>query len=368
MSQPSAAALRQFPCKNCGANLVFSPDAQAQVCTYCGTVNPIAPPAEGAGVVQELDLRGYLARARADEVVEVLTVHCDTCGAETTLGENVTAQHCPFCGSGIVAQGQSRRIIKPQSLLPFRTTHDQAATLFRGWLSSLWLAPNDLFRQAERQEISGVYIPAWTYDAQTTTHYTGQRGEDYWVTESYTAIENGKPVHRTRQVRKTRWYPASGTVHDPFNDVLVLASRSLPEALARKLEPWDLPALVPYRSEYLSGFRAEGYQVDLAEGFEQAKQIMAGVIEQSIRRDIGGDHQMIHSVDTRYADTTFKHTLLPLWISAYRYRQRVHRFLVNARTGEVQGERPYSWVKITLLVMVVLAAVAGIMLVIQSAQ
>jgi hypothetical protein len=143
--------------------------------------------------------------------------------------------------------------------------------------------------------------------------------------------------------------------------VLVLASNSLPSKHAAALEPWDLKELVPYRDEYLSGFAAESYQVTLEDGFVQAKGIMDGVIRASIRRDIGGDEQRIHWVQTQYNDVTFKHVLLPVWISAYRYHERVFRFLVNARTGEVQGERPYSTIKIVLTVLLALAVVALVM-------
>ena len=85
-------------------------------------------------------------------------------------------------------------------------------------------------------------------------------------------------------------------------------------------------------------------------------------------RDIGGDEQRIHSVKTQHDNVTFKHILLPVWISAYRYQNQVYRFLVNARTGEVQGERPYSWVKITLLVLAILAAVGIAVLMVQSSS
>jgi len=142
-------------------------------------------------------------------------------------------------------------------------------------------------------------------------------------------------------------------------------SASLPRKIAQRLEPWDLKNLVPYRDEYLSGFVAESYQVDLPQGFDIARGIMDGFIRQSICQDIGGDHQQIGSVNTRYDNITFKHTLLPIWISAYRYRERVFRFLVNARSGEVQGERPYSVWKITL---VILAAILTIILILLLAH
>ena len=89
-------------------------------------------------------------------------------------------------------------------------------------------------------------------------------------------------------------------------------------------------------------------------------------IRATIARDIGGDHQRIHSVDTRYFNVTFKHALLPVWISAYRFHERTFRFLVNARTGEVQGERPYSWIKITLAVLAAIVAILIIMLVVRQ--
>ena len=114
-----------------------------------------------------------------------------------------------------------------------------------------------------------------------------------------------------------------------------------------------------YKDEYLSGFRAESYHVDLAEGFDQARQIMDAGIRTLVRRDIGGDEQRISSVRTQHDNVTFKHVLLPIWISAYRYKNKTYRFLINARTGEVQGERPWSWAKIVLLVAGLLAATAA---------
>jgi predicted RNA-binding Zn-ribbon protein involved in translation (DUF1610 family) len=350
---------RQFPCRQCGANLVFEPGTTALTCPYCGTRNDIAPLAE---VIEELDFHAHASQlATSTETQETLTVRCNACGAETDFTHDVAASKCPFCGAAIVATASSKKQIKPRSLLPFHVTRQQAGDLFRRWVAGLWLAPNDLARVAQRSGIDGAYVPAWTYDSRTTSDYTGERGDDYWDTESYTAIENGRSVRRTRQVRKTRWRRASGRVGNAFDDVLVLASRSLPPKHAHALEPWDLRSLVPYRDEYLSGFAAESYQVDLVQGFEVAKGIMAGHIEATIRADIGGEHQRIHSVQTRYRDVTFKHILLPVWISAYRYHERVFRFLVNARTGEVQGERPWSAVKIALLVIAILAVALAVM-------
>ena len=136
--------------------------------------------------------------------------------------------------------------------------------------------------------------------------------------------------------------------------MLVPATKSVNESRLDALEPWDLPALCAYEPAYLAGFKAQRYQVDLPAGFEKAKQVMERTISQDVRRDIGGDEQRIDRVQTATSKETFKHLLLPVWIGAYRFQGKVFQVVVNARTGEVQGERPYSATKIALLVVGIL--------------
>jgi hypothetical protein len=139
--------------------------------------------------------------------------------------------------------------------------------------------------------------------------------------------------------------------------VLVSATKALPRPKLDALQPWDLAAVRPYDPAFLSGFKAQRYQIELGEGFEIAKDVMEGIIYGDVARDIGGDEQRIHSVDTRYSGVTFKHLLLPIWVSAYRFERKVFQVVVNARTGEVQGDRPYSIWKIAFLVLVILLAI-----------
>lgn len=352
---------QQFPCKQCGAALKFEPGHDSLKCPYCGTENTLAPV---AGVIEELDFRAQLSALAAGEPAhDTVSVKCTACAAETTLPPDATAGNCPFCGAPIVATGSTRKSIRPKSLLPFKVNKDQASERFRTWVSKLWFAPNALARSAERAAIHGAYLPAWTYDSDTASIYTGERGDDYWETETYTEVVNNQTVTRTRQVTKTRWTFVSGAVANRFDDVLVMATTSLPAKHLAALQPWDLENLVPYADEYLSGFVAESYQLNLPDGFEAARQIMDAEIRRSVERNIGGDHQRISSVNTRYDNITFKHLLLPVWISAYRFQEKVYRFLVNARTGEVRGERPYSPIKITLLVLAIILVLVIIFLI-----
>lgn len=346
-----------FPCRSCGAKVEYSPGTGALKCPYCGAENEIPQSAED---IVELDFHAYLAEASSrEETVETTAATCASCGATSTVESLTSLSHCPFCGTQFMVKAQPHRFLKPKALLPFKVTQQEAWSKFRAWLKKLWFAPGTLKAFARAADsLKGMYIPYWTYDTNTTSHYRGERGDDYTETETYrTKDSQGRTVTRTRQVVKTRWTPASGVVWNDFDDVLVLASASLPRAKTQQLEPWDLENLVPYQDAYLSGFGAEAYQVGLKEGFDRAKEIMDGTIRSSICADIGGDHQRIHAVKTRYDNITFKHILLPVWISAYRYRNKVYRFVINGRTGEVQGERPWSKIKIALFVLGVIAAV-----------
>ena len=346
----------EITCKNCGAVLKFEPGTTSLSCEYCGTENPIEIKQEE---IEEIDYRDFLSSEKtAAPTQEVSTLKCGACGAETTLDPHIVSDECPFCGTHlIVSEGSTQEILKPKSILPFKIKRQEAEAEYRTWIKKRWWAPNNLKKQARQTgKISGMYIPYWTYDSDTYTRYHGERGTDYTVTETYT--EDGET--RTRQVTKIRWQSVSGSVSIFFDDVLVVASTSLPVKYMDRLEPWDLPNLLPFDEKFLSGFRTENYQVDLETGFDGAKKKMDVVIRSDIRRDIGGDHQRIGTTDTNYKDITFKHILLPIWLNSYRYKDKAYRFMVNGRTGEVQGEYPVSWLKVASAITLAILIIAAI--------
>ncbi|MFC4161100.1 hypothetical protein [Chitinimonas lacunae] len=348
-------ATKTYPCKACGAKLEFAPGQHALKCPYCGAENEIASAdqSEVAAAVEELDYASYLAQqAGAEPQLERQAVKCTGCGAASQLPANVTADRCPFCAAPLIASNAyASRQIRPRAIAPFEIKQADARERFKRWIDGLWFAPSAL-KTSYRTEngLKGCYLPYWTYDAASNTPYRGERGDYYTVTEQY--MENG--VSKTRQVQKIRWSPAAGVVSLTFDDLLIPASSSLPREQADALQPWQLEKLTAYRDDFVSGFTVEAYQLGLEAGFGQARDIMEAAIRSAIARDIGGDQQRIHEMQPHYHAIRFKHILLPLWLSSYRYGGKTYRFLVNGQTGEVQGERPWSIWKIALLVLAVL--------------
>ncbi|WP_099827126.1 TFIIB-type zinc finger domain-containing protein [Oceaniglobus indicus] len=349
----------RFPCDNCGSDMRFDPVEGILICDHCGNREPLKPTASALHPIKELDFRTAIeARLPETEIETTRVTQCPNCGAQVEFSPDVHATECPFCATPVVTDTGAHRHIKPRGLVAFVLDEPKARHAMGDWLGSLWFAPNGLKAYARRgRRMQGIYVPYWTFDAQTQSRYSGQRGTVYYETQRVT--RNGKT--ETVQVAKVRWTPVSGRVARFFDDVLVLASKSLPKRFTDALEPWDLSALTPYSPAFLAGFRAEGYQVELPDGYDEARGIMDRMIERDVRFDIGGDRQQIHAIDTAISDVTFKHILLPVWLAAYKYNGKTYRFVVNGQTGRVQGERPWSAIKITLAVIagLIVAAIVG---------
>ena len=349
MTGPQPAPDKRFPCPACGADLRFQPGTGQLFCDHCGHTEALTHDRPARGAIPETAFRrGIEDQLPATETEERRLSHCPNCGADVQFDPTVHSGECPFCAMPVVADPGLTRRIRPKGVAPFLIPEDQARRAMGEWLGSLWFAPSGLVDYARKgRKLDGVYLPFWTFDAATRSAYTGQRGTIYYTTEQVTVRDaQGRLRQETRQVQHIRWTPVAGRVKRFFDDVLVLASRALPEQHTTDLAPWDLSRLEPYQPEFLAGFRAESYGVGLDEGMDQARAVMDRTIERDVRFDIGGDRQQIDAIQTEISDVTFKHILLPVWSAAYRFGGKSYRFVVNGQTGKVSGERPWSALKL----------------------
>ncbi len=357
----SAVKDRKYPCKGCGSDLVFAPGQDSLKCPNCGHIEKIPQTAEE---IKEYSYNDYLAKPKSTGYgappSERRDARCGNCGAQLQLDATVRATKCPYCGSSMITdddKAAGQEVITPEGLIPFAITRQQAEGKFTAWLDSLWFAPGTLKGAAHLKQFQGIYRPYWTYDSHTVSDWAGERGDYYYVTETYTEMENGQQVTKTREVRHTRWTPCSGIYQDFFDDVLVRAGK-----MDDKSKDFDLKAMKHYTPEYLSGFGAERYSVSLEDGWTAAKKIIDNSIYGSVCKEIGGDEQQVRRISTAYNGITYKHILLPVWINAYMYLDSTYLFEVNGQTGVAAGTRPYSVWKIVgfVLMMLILLAIVGL--------
>lgn len=346
-----------FTCSSCGAPQKFSPATGNLTCEFCRNETVIDLSTD---TIREYDFHEALLTldTKQNQVIEK-DIRCKNCGGSFTLTPYSFSSNCPFCGTPAITDFVKE--ITPKSLLPFTLTHQQAQKLFQKWVGSRWFAPTAFKKYLDGDtKLTGYYLPFWTFDSDTVTKYRGLRGDVYYVTVTKTIVQNG----RRRQVRvqepRINWTPVSGTVYVSFDDVAIGASKTISRAILDSLEPWDTSKLVGFDEKYLSGFEAEEYTIGLDNGFEYAKAKMGYKIKQNIRYDIGGDQQQIQAANTQYNDTTYKNVLFPVWSASFKWKDKTYHYAINAQSGKVVGERPYSAIKIILAVMFVLAVIGGI--------
>ena len=364
---PAVSDLLSTSCHACGSRIRFVAGTTVLRCEACRTERPVEIADEAR--ITEHSFRGWLQQHAGPPVADIagVVVQCQGCGAESESRD--IAHACTFCGGHLVVLDHPAGLVAPEAVVPFGLSDEQARTAFRGWVSSRWLAPSDLKKVGATEGLTGTYVPYWTFDAHTTTDYRGRRGDYYYVTRTR-SVSDGRGGTRTEtyQERRTRWRNASGRVMRFFDDVLTLGSRRIEATKLEKMGPWRLEQAAPYAPGFLAGYDALRYDIDPQDAAKAARSKMETVIAEDVRRDIGGDEQRITSMDVHFRDVMFKLVLLPLFIATYVYGGQRWQVLVNANTGEVVGDRPWSKVKIAALVLLAIAAVVGIVIAVQSSR
>jgi DNA-directed RNA polymerase subunit RPC12/RpoP len=348
---------RTYPCAACGGELHFDIASQLLKCQHCGNTHELR---EVEGTVEENDLATAIAFSRAGrsrtaaQVAGEKEIVCQNCGGHTTFSGALTANRCPYCATPIQRDDvhDAPERLPVDGVLPFQVDDRRAKELIEQWIHSRWFAPSEFKRYNRTGSFESVYMAYFTYDADTSTRYSGERGVHYTVT-----VGSGD---NKRTETRTDWTPVSGVVENTFDDLAVFANDGFDRSRVVKLEPWPTGGAKPYSPEFVAGHLCRTYDRDVEECFPEARQEMERRIESDIRRDIGGDEQRIRSKDVHWMRTEYKHLLLPIWLLTVIYLDRPFQVYINGVTGEVHGQRPYSKVKIIAAVVVALIVLIGI--------
>lgn len=339
-------------CPNCGATITFDPASGMLHCDYCGYSHTLPKPDSEASIV-ELDFAAEANKESFDWGQEKKSVECKQCGAVTVYDALETAAVCPFCGSTSVMPAANDKSVKPGAVVPFSVTKETAGENFTKWLKKKWFAPRKAKKNASPDAFKGIYLPYWTYDAQTTSSFTARAGYDR-------KVKNKDGNYET----VTDWHPVSGVYQEFIDDETVMASKQQEDSGVRECEPFRLSKLVPYTPQALAGFAAERYSVGLQEGWEKAQVSINTKLKSNIEKYVKSkwrcDRVSSVKFSTLYNDITYKYVLLPAWVSAFKYKEKVYQFAVNGQTGKVGGKAPVSALRVIFAIALGIGAIVGL--------
>jgi DNA-directed RNA polymerase subunit RPC12/RpoP len=361
MEQTTTAPLLLFPCPGCNSQLYFNPQQQQLVCEHCGTKVAID---KSTNQIRENNLKQQLSGADTAVTVEQLVYNCNRCGSESVFTTETPTFVCSFCNyEAVNPVAYKTRIIQPSGMIPFIIDQPKSLSIFKTWLGKGWLAPNDLQEFARHDALHGIYLPFWTYDAQTNSEWSGYGGRYYYETEYYTDSDGKR---QSRQVQRTEWIPRSGTFEHFFDDILIGGADELPQHEYESIFPYKLDELVNFDARYLSGWKADVYDIAVHDGYEKAEAIMKESIFNACADLCRIDTYKGLEVATSYSGQTYKHILLPIWLCSYLYKNKTYHFLINGQTGKIHGKKPVSAMKVALLVLAILAVIIAIVVIAQN--
>lgn len=359
---PSLKDTLSLPCPSCGSELHWSAKSQKIACDHCGYTEEID---HSKGKVVEKSLAEAASKVSnfVPEDGGKKVFECQNCGAKFMVESDKVGINCGFCGSeNINLEAFQHQFIQPLGIVPFNVSKESSEEHFNTWIRQGWFHPNKLKQLAAIENLHGIYLPFWTYDAQSESDWSGEAGHYYYETRRVQI--NGK--WQNQQVQKVRWVHRSGHLNHFFDDVLVVASGGLQQREVERILPYRLEEIVNFDPRLVAGWESEIYNLEVDKGYQVANQIMDAKIRQMCSAQLGGDTQRNLRIRSQKFNQTFKHIILPAWICSYVFKGKTYRFTINGQTGKVHGEKPLSWKKIVFLVLLFALFIFAIYLLRQS--
>ena len=336
-------------CPSCGAELIYSPDTKGLVCPYCGASKEV----DFNHFSSEIDIDKMFNESANEWGRETHIFSCNNCGAKVVLDKNEIATDCPFCGTTNIVESSEIVGLKPNGIVPYMINENTASDNSLSWAKKRFFAPRKFKKSVTPKGMIATYLPAFTFDSDTDSTYSGRLGETHYRT----VTKNGK----TTTVKETKYFNIRGTYKKFFNDILIHASDKINQKSLNKMAPFNTDNSQAYSLDFLHGYRAEVASRSGKDCFNDAKKVMDSEIRRGILAQYTYDVVDYLNVNTSFYNSTFKYLLLPVYIGHYIYKEKNYNFFVNGYNGKVTGKTPLSPIRISILVLFILAILALIL-------
>ena len=326
-------------CTNCGSTMRYDVDKGGLVCEYCGSFKAMPKPEETS--VDEMDFNSAFRDVSTDWGISKRNVTCDQCGSIMFFDPDQMSSVCPFCGSPIVLSEQEADCgIAPSAMIPFCVSKEDVAKRFYFWNRFAFWSPENFRTGKVLGNLVGLYVPFWTFDADTSSNFTGEFGYDY----------------EKNDTTYTRWEERSGKLDLFIDDAQVCASKKfVNDKLLNQVARFDASKLVPYTPDALVGFAAEKYTISIDDAWNMARQgSIRNKLEYEATKKVNADRRKKIDMDTAYSNIKFKLILVPVWLTACRYKGKSYNVVASGFDNRGNCRRPVSVPKMILLILLFL--------------
>lgn len=302
-----------FRCKNCGGNVVYSPERRNMYCPHCDSEKS-GERAEGGNAEQAL---------------------CPNCGGQVPVEEHTSATQCPYCDSYLILNERVEGRYAPRIMIPFQMGKEACKQSLREKFKKCLFAPTDFLSEARLEGIQGIYVPYWFYDYDTDCDFRGE-GTKVKVWRS-----------GDKEYRETSYYAIHRSMDINFEKIPMDASEKMPDDVMALIAPFQYGQLTNFSPEYMSGFYGEKYNMtaDVLEG--RARQMMNEDAVKLLRESYAGYSTVKPlSQEVRVKDGRTVYGLLPVWKYLYHYKGQEYPFYINGQTGKIVGTAPVSVQKV----------------------
>lgn len=327
--------LLEYKCPCCGGAIEFDSRSQNLKCPYCDTEFDVDTLKSYDTVINDnrpddmnWDSTGGQSWTE-DEASGMRVYSCASCGGEIVGDGTTAATACPYCGNPVVMTGQLTGELRPDMVIPFKLDKAAAKAGYKRHISKRPLLPKVFADENHIDEIKGIYVPFWLYDAEAdammrfkATKHRSWSDMKYTYTEisHYSVVRGGNLAFER--------VPADG-------------SSKMPDDLMQSIEPYDYTDAVDFKTAYLAGYFADKYNVTSEECVEIANRRIKESTEQRFERSVNGYASVTkENSSIQLSNTQTKYALFPVWLLNTTWNGNKYTFAMNGQTGKFVGDLP----------------------------
>lgn len=325
----------EYKCPCCNAGLQFGSLEQKLKCEYCDNTFDIDTvkafnDVQASESAEQVDWNQAPNKEWShEEQQDLFAFQCPACGGEIVTDSTDAATFCPFCDNPTILPSRLSGNLRPEGVIPFKTTKEQAKEAFLKLCKGKRLLPKFFMEDHRIEKISSMYVPFWLYEcnAEFSGTYNATRIKT-WSDKDYTYT-------------KTDHYLLRRQAQASFNGIPMDASTNMDDTLMESIEPFDYSQIVDFDMAYLSGCLADCYDVPSEKGEERVRQRVDQSIADSLQSSLMGFHTCAPSnKQLHILDNKAKYVLLPVWILNTKYKDKIYTFAMNGQTGKMIGTLP----------------------------